>query len=320
MMKNLLVSVSVAAVLAGGYAWAGSPVTINNPANTQTAIVDSAGLHVVCDTGCVASSGSPSAVNLVGINGAAPSLTNPIFTAFAEAGDTTGTFTNATQTTSVTASNGDGYGTALISINGTYNTATAVFEVSDDGGTTWYSAIATRSDNVASETGYTALTNTNRQWQVALGGNDSIRVRSTAVASGTVNVRISITAVPSATTVNGTVNTIIPTSSITASTTAGQCTVACASLIVSGAHNLYGAGFSSTATGWLLLEDATSCAANGTITPLRAYAYPTAGVTQTLSWGDVPRSVATGVALCFSTTGPYTATASTTAFIWADYK
>lgn len=114
--------------------------------------------------------------------------------------------------------------------------------------------------------------------------------------------------------------TQIPVAAASSSTTAVQCATACASLLVSGAHNLYGAGFSSTATGWLLLEDATSCAANGTVTPLRAYAYPTAGVTTTLSWGDIPRSVATGIALCFSTTGPYTATTSTTAFIWADYK
>lgn len=411
--------------------------------------------------------GVGSNVNITGINSAAPSLTNPIFTAFAEAGDTTGTFTNATQTTAVTATNGDGYGTALISIHGTYGTATATFLASDDGGVTTYPLICTRSDNTASEIGYTTLTNTNRQWSCAISGNDTVIVQSSAVATGTVNVRIGIVASPNATTVNGTVNVAAitgatsnassgvatsstnipsvsynygwngttwdqlktapaivttgvglpasgvaaifnttlptytngqygmlqmtadgslriqivgaagvsnnfalryaipyqaggtstgvlpaaitlyngtsldvaaaingavaagigtaavhtaPTSAITASTTAGQCTVACASLIVSGAHNIYGAGFSSTATGWLLLEDATSCAANGTVTPLRAYAYPTAGVTQTLSWSDVPRSVATGMAFCFSTSGPYTATASTTAFIWADYK
>lgn len=161
------------------------------------------------------SGGASQNVNIAGVNGAAPSLTNPIWTAFAEAGDTTGTFTNATQTTSVTANNGDGYGTALVSINGTYGTATAVFEVSDDNGTTWYPAIATRSDNTASETGYTTLTNTNRQWQIALGGNDSVRVRSTAVASGTVNVRISVVAQPNAVTVNGSVNATLPSGTTT---------------------------------------------------------------------------------------------------------
>lgn len=153
-------------------------------------------------------SGVGNNVNIAGINGAAPSLTNPIFTAYAEAGDTTGTFTNATQTTAITAPNGDGYGTALISIHGTYGTATATFLASDDGGATTYPLICTRSDNTASEVGYTALTNTNRQWSCAISGNDSIIVQSSAVASGTVNVRISIVAAPNATTVNGTVNTV----------------------------------------------------------------------------------------------------------------
>lgn len=114
--------------------------------------------------------------------------------------------------------------------------------------------------------------------------------------------------------------TIGPTSSTAVAPSSAQCTTACASLITSGAHNLYGLNFSATATGWLLLEDATSCAANGTVTPLRAYAYPTANTTVTISWGDIPKSFATGIAACFSTSGPYTATASTTAFIAQDYK
>lgn len=148
---------------------------------------------------CGASGAAPSGtqnVNVTGINGAAPSLTNPFFIAFAEAGDTTGTFTNATQTTSITATNADGYATALVSINGTYGTASGVFEASDDSGTTFYSVLCVRSDGTASETGYSSLTNTNRQWYCPISGNDSFRVRSTAVASGTVNARISISAPP----------------------------------------------------------------------------------------------------------------------------
>jgi hypothetical protein len=93
----------------------------------------------------------------------------------------------------------DGYGNVLISINGTYGTATAVFEGSDDGGTTWYGiSEADRTDSNIIESGYTTLTNTNRAWQISNPGWDSIRVRSTAVASGTVNVRISPSAAPTA--------------------------------------------------------------------------------------------------------------------------
>lgn len=141
-------------------------------------------------------SGANQNVNIAAINGAAPSLTNPIFTAYAEAGDTTGTFTNATQSTAITATNADGYATALVSINGTYGTATGTFQASDDGGATFYTMSCVRSDGSAVETGYTTLTNTNRQWFCPVSGNDSFRIQSSAVASGTVNARISISAPP----------------------------------------------------------------------------------------------------------------------------
>lgn len=113
-----------------------------------------------------------------------------------ELADTTGTFTNATQTTSVTSTSFDGYSTVIVSINGTYGTATGVFEISDDGGTTWYSVNAARTDGSAIETGYTSLTNTNRMWTLSVSGADQFRVRSTAVASGTANIRLSIESMP----------------------------------------------------------------------------------------------------------------------------
>lgn len=115
-----------------------------------------------------------------------------------EVADTTGTFTNGTQTTSITASNLDGYDTGLVTITGTYGTATAVFEGSDDGGTTWFAVQAARSDGTATELGYTTLTNTTRAWIMPINGFDALRVRSTAVASGTVNVRISVMSQPTA--------------------------------------------------------------------------------------------------------------------------
>lgn len=113
-----------------------------------------------------------------------------------ELADTTGTFTNGTQTTSVTSNSFDGYSTVIVSVNGTYGTATGVFEVSDDGGTTWYSVNAARSDGTGLETGYTSLTNTNRMWTLSVSGADEFRVRSTAVVSGTVNVRLSVESMP----------------------------------------------------------------------------------------------------------------------------
>lgn len=128
--------------------------------------------------------------------GTAAALTGGWPTINGEAGDVTGTFTNATQTTSVTANNLDGYGNTLISINGTYGTATAIFEGSDDSGTTWYTVQAARDNTNVIETGYTSLTNTSQTWQINNPGFDSLRIRSTAVASGTVNVRLSSSAAP----------------------------------------------------------------------------------------------------------------------------
>lgn len=114
-----------------------------------------------------------------------------------EPADTTGTFTNATQSGNVTTPSVDGYATAIITINGTFNTATATFLASDDAGTTFYPLACNRIDNSsAPELGYTGLTNTNRAWLCATQGFDEIRVLSSAVTSGTVNVRISQSAAP----------------------------------------------------------------------------------------------------------------------------
>lgn len=109
--------------------------------------------------------------------------------------DVSGTFTNATQTTSITSTSQDGYGTILFTISGTYGTASAVFELSDDGGTTWFPVVAARSDGSGSEIGYTSLTNVSRAWVIPVAGMDLVRIRSTAVASGSAFVRISSTSV-----------------------------------------------------------------------------------------------------------------------------
>lgn len=113
-----------------------------------------------------------------------------------EPADTTGTFTNATQSTAITTPSVDGYETATITINGTYGTATGTFVASDDGGTTFYTIRCARTDTAVAEAGYTSLTNTNRAWYCPVHSFDVIRVQSSAVASGTVNVRISISSSP----------------------------------------------------------------------------------------------------------------------------
>lgn len=111
---------------------------------------------------------------------------------------------------------------------------------------------------------------------------------------------------------------IVPSSSTGVSTQ--SCTVACASTIVSGGHGVYGISGSATVTGTILVYDATSCPANGTVTPKKAFAYTVANAPIGISWSDSPMVMGTGVAVCFSSTGPFTATASTTAFLSVDYK
>lgn len=115
---------------------------------------------------------------------------------------------------------------------------------------------------------------------------------------------------------------VSPSSIATGATLDTHCTAACSTTptVPSGAHNLYNIVASSTAAGWLLVFDATVCPADGTVTPLRAYAMPTLGTSVAISFGDEPLHVTTGLAPCFSTTGPYTKTASTTAFIGMGYE
>jgi hypothetical protein len=108
--------------------------------------------------------------------------------------------------------------------------------------------------------------------------------------------------------------------SATIGVTTQSCTAACASTLVSGAHSAYGISGSATVSGWILVYDAVACSANGTVTPKKAFAYTVANSTIGVSWADVPMVNATGIAVCFSSTGPYTATASTTAFLSVDYK
>src|SRR6266700_6214921 len=152
-------------------------------------------LHTVVDSGSIAVTARLSA-GLPMING--------------EQSDFSGTFTNATQTNSVVATGLDGYGNVLVSINGTYGTATGVFEGSDDSGTTWYSVQSARDNTPVIENGYTTLSNTNQTWQINNPGFDSIRVRSTAVASGTVNVRMSSSAAPGAAGATVAIGTSLP--------------------------------------------------------------------------------------------------------------
>lgn len=208
-----------------------STVTIQAPNNNTTPIPVSGSFSASTINTSTASTNSVAPISNVvvggiGVNGnVSPFLLDGSSNIYVtsvnnEKTDVTGTFTNATQTTSVTATNCSGYSNFFVTINGTYATASAVFEGSDDNGTTWYPVQASRDDSPTVETGYTTLTNVTRSWQVNNPGLDSMRIRSTAVASGTANLRISVSAAPSTSGANVSISNVTATPNTTLPTTA----------------------------------------------------------------------------------------------------
>lgn len=167
-------------------------VIVASPDGTTTKDVnDTNPLSIKCVSGCSGGSSTAAQGAAAGVAAGWPTING-------EPADATGTFTNGTQTGNVSTASVDGYGTALITINGTYSTASATFLASDDGGITYpYSIACSRTDGTkGSETGYTSLTNASVAWICPTQGFDSVKVLSSAVASGTLNVRISQTAAP----------------------------------------------------------------------------------------------------------------------------
>lgn len=156
---------------------AGSTVSTAATGIMKVGVTDSAGTSITVGQKTMANSfpvvisSDQSAVTVQGLQGSA----------------TTGNITANGQTVSLAVSN---YASVTFSINGTYAGINLAFEVSDDGGTTWYSDQGMRSDGSAIETTSGALTNTSRQWVTTLGGETNFRVRATSYTSGTANIRI----------------------------------------------------------------------------------------------------------------------------------
>jgi hypothetical protein len=97
---------------------------------------------------------------------------------------------------------------------------------------------------------------------------------------------------------------------------AAVATAALASSLVlkSSAGNLMSLDAVVGATGgFLMLFDATSAPADGAVTPKWVYPIPASGALN-MGWIN-PLSFATGIVAVFSSTGPFTKTASSTAFI-----
>lgn len=97
----------------------------------------------------------------------------------------TGNLTAGGQTVAGTV---DEYGTALLSVSGTYASAVLAFEGYD--GANWAGIQTVRTDSTTVETGTAALTNTTRAWETSCHAFSQVRVRCVSITSGTVAVRI----------------------------------------------------------------------------------------------------------------------------------
>ncbi len=95
--------------------------------------------------------------------------------------------------------------------------------------------------------------------------------------------------------------------------------VAASSLVIANPAYLHGINVTTGASaGYLMLFDATSVPADGTVSPARCI--PIAATTGVERTFPTPLNMRNGVVVVFSTTGCFTKTASATAFIAVDIR
>lgn len=116
-----------------------------------------------------------------------------------------------------------------------------------------------------------------------------------------------------------------PSSEALAGLSTVACSALCANQIIKGsAGNIYSFNVSADATlsgaaWWIMIYNATTAPGDGTVTPAKCYAMPS-GTTSYSAAFPVPVALGTGITIGVSTTGCFTKTASTYAFISGDYK
>ena len=105
-----------------------------------------------------------------------------------------------------------------------------------------------------------------------------------------------------------------------------QCAALCTSLVVKGAagtlqsFEVSADSTLSAAAWWLLIYDATSKPGDGAVTPAKCYAYPSGTTSAGGTFTDGGVTFATGITAAVSTTGCFTSTSSTHAFLAGDYR
>lgn len=158
-----------------------------------------------------------------------------------------------------------------------------------------------------------------------------------AVLSGSVTVGNATIAAPLgaqtsaasvATTINGPLGTQAASAGVAVTISKGVYTASSAlaanQIVVTGAHQLVSFDVAadstlSAAAWWIMVYDATAAPGDGAVTPAKCYALPS-GTTTFNGAFNIPVNFATGVVIGVSTTGCFTKTASTHAFISGDYQ
>src|SRR6266478_7801677 len=84
------------------------------------------------------------------------------------------------------------YSISSVTVRGTYAGATINFEFSDDGGSTYFQDLCTRSDVNIQEVNEVLPTNQVRAWDCGTAGSTNFRVRISAISSGTANVGLTL--------------------------------------------------------------------------------------------------------------------------------
>lgn len=150
-----------------------------------------------------------------------------------------------------------------------------------------------------------------------IAGANGTSVATPSNAFPTTTNGVTPTAVASATNPFPTSDT--PNALASSAPTSTQTATAAGSVVAkASAGNCYGFNaVSGASAGYLMLFDSTTVPADGTVTPKKVYVMA-ANSSLGLHW-DVPRRFGTGIVAVFSTTGPFTKTISTTAFISVDY-
>lgn len=101
-----------------------------------------------------------------------------------------------------------------------------------------------------------------------------------------------------------------------------QTAAAASSIIIKAAPGVLN-GFSATsssAAGYVLIYDSATVPSNGSVTPKFCYYVASDPGTVAASWLSYPVPFVNGIVIAFSTTGCFSQTLSTTAFISAQYQ